>query len=80
MKKNFLLFFHPRSLVDWLTQKEAAKKNESGRALNDRCYDGNCPFFNYRIIDSSQDGPSLKYQEIVDTLISFSQNIESQSQ
>ena len=68
-----------RGLGDLLNQKEEAKRKNLGRRLDYRWYDGNCPFFNYRIIDSPLDGSSLNHQEIVDTLIYFSQNIESQS-
>ncbi len=67
-----------RGLGDLLNQKEEIKRKEQGRTFNYRWYEGNCPFFNYRIIDSPLDGSSLSHQEIIDTLLSFSQNIKSQ--
>ncbi|MFQ5721470.1 MAG: hypothetical protein ACE5GI_03170 [Candidatus Aminicenantales bacterium] len=66
-----------RGLGGLLNQKEEIKRKEQGRPFNYRWYEGNCPFFNYRIIDSPLDGTRLSHQEIVDTLLSFSQNIES---
>lgn len=65
-----------RGLGDLLNHREAKKREAIGRPLNFRWYDGNCPFFNYRIIDSPQDESSLSHQAIVETLISFSQNLE----
>ncbi len=64
-----------RGLGDLLNQKESIKREEIGRPLNLRWYDGNCPFFNYRIIDSPQDETSLSHQDIVDAILSFSENI-----
>lgn len=60
-------------LGDFLNQKEAKKREGMGRPLNLRWYDGNCPFFNYRIIDSPQDETRLSHQDIVDTILSFSE-------
>lgn len=64
-----------QGLGDLLNQKEAEKRKDIGRPLDFCWYDGNCPFFNYRIIDSPQDGSSLSHQEILEALTSFSQNI-----
>jgi len=36
-------------------------------------YDGNCPSFNYLIVDSPQDVNSLTHGEIVETILIFSQ-------
>jgi hypothetical protein len=44
-----------------------------------RWYDGNCPFFNYRIIDSPQDGTSLNPADIVDCLLTFSRGLPGES-
>ncbi|MGQ9470826.1 MAG: hypothetical protein ACUVR0_03930, partial [Candidatus Aminicenantales bacterium] len=38
--------------------------------------EGNCPFFNYRIIDSPQDGTSLCHEENVEILIDFGQDLQ----
>ncbi len=65
-----------RGLGDLLNEKETEKRTEAGRPLTFRWYDGNCPFFNFRIIDSPQDGTSLTHQDVVDAILSFSQNLE----
>lgn len=65
-----------RGLADLLNQKEEKKRNERGRSLDYNWYNGNCPFFNFRIIDSPQDGPSLSHTEIVDTIKDFSQSLK----
>lgn len=66
-----------RGLGDLLNQREAKKREEAGRPFNYRWYDGNSPFFNFRIIDSPQDDTSLSHQEIVDTVVAFSQNMRT---
>lgn len=63
-----------KGLGDLLNQNEAEKRAQLGRAFSFRWYDGNCPFFNFRIIDSPQDVTSLSQEEIVDTILSFSQH------
>lgn len=60
-----------KGLGDLLNQKEEEKRKNLNRPLNYRWYDGNCPFFNFRIIDSPQDGPALTFQEIVRLVIQF---------
>lgn len=65
-----------RGLGDLLNEKEIGKRNEEGRPLAFRWYDGNCPFFNFRIIDSPQDGTSLRHEEIVDVLLLFGQKMD----
>lgn len=62
-----------KGLGDLLNQKEDEKRAEEKRPLAFRWYDGNCPFFNFRIIDSPQDVTSLSHEEIIDILISFGQ-------
>ncbi len=64
-----------RGLGDLLNQKEDKRREETGRPPEFRWYDGNCPFFNYRIIDSPQDETSLSHREIVDTVLSFSEKM-----
>jgi hypothetical protein len=63
-----------KGLGDLLNQKEDEKRAKEKRPLAFRWYDGNCPFFNFRIIDSPQDVTSLSHEEIVETLLSFSQS------
>lgn len=65
-----------RGLGDLFNQKEARKREETGRSPDYDWYDGNCPFFNFRIIDSPQDGSSLSHTEIVETIKYFSQNLK----
>ena len=62
-----------RGLGDMLNEKETKKRKEEGRPLDFRWYEGDCPFFNYRIIDAPQDVTSLSHREIVDTLLIFGQ-------
>jgi hypothetical protein len=61
-----------KGLGDLLNQKEAEKRRAEGKDMVLRWYDGNCPFFNYRIIDSPQEGTVLAHQDVVDVLLSFS--------
>lgn len=65
-----------RGLGDLLNEREKEKREEIGRPLVYRWYGGNCPFFNFRIIDSPQDGSSLSHQEIVKTVMDFSRQLE----
>lgn len=67
-----------RGLGDLLNAKEDKKREAMGKPPEGRWYDGNCRFFNYRIIDSPQDGSSLDHQEIVETVFSFSENLKDQ--
>ncbi len=60
-----------KGLGDLLNQREQEKRKAAGRPFTFRWYDGGCPLFNYRIIDSPQDGPELSYQEIVNLLLQF---------
>lgn len=60
-----------RGLGTLLNQKEARKRKAMGRGPGLPWYEGNCPFFNYRIIDSPQDGTTLTHREILDAVLSF---------
>jgi len=64
-----------RGLGTLLNKKEEEKRTASQRPLIFRWYEGDCPFFDYRIIDSPQDGTSLSHQEVVETIIAFSQQL-----
>ncbi len=66
-----------KGLGDLLNEKEAEKRTKTGRPFTFRWYDGNCPFFNFRIIDSPQDGSKLSQEEIVNSILFFGQNKES---
>ncbi len=60
-----------RGLGSLLNDLEAAKRRAQGRPFPLRWYEGNCPFFNYRIIDSPQDGTLLTHDEVMDRLCQF---------
>lgn len=68
-----------RGLGHLLNEKEAEKRTKTGKPFTFRWYDGNCPFFNFRIIDSPLDGTKLSQEEIVNTLLSFGQNVDSKA-
>lgn len=65
---------HLKGLGNLLNQKEAEKRKREDRPFGQRWYDGNCPLFNFRIIDSPQDISSLSHREIVDTIREFSRS------
>lgn len=65
-----------RGLGTLLNEKEVAKRKAKGTPLAFRWYEGNCPFFNFRIIDSPQDGTALNHEEIVEAILFFSQHLE----
>jgi len=54
-----------------LNERENEKRKALGREFDMLWYDGNCPFFNFRIVDSPQDMTSLSHEEIMDTLLHF---------
>ncbi len=62
-----------KGLGDLLNEREQEKRNETERPLAFRWYAGDCPFFNFRIVDSPQDGTELTQEEIEDVLLFFSQ-------
>jgi hypothetical protein len=63
-----------KGLGERLNKKEADRRKQEDRPFTERWYEGNCPLFNFRIIDSPQDVSSLSHQEIVDTILEFSQS------
>jgi hypothetical protein len=63
-----------KGLGDILNEKESERRAQAGRPQTFRWYEGNCPFFNYRIIDSPRDGTSLSPNEIVELLSFYGQN------
>lgn len=64
-----------RGLGGLLNQKEAQRRGAEEKPLTHRWYEGNCPFFNYRIIDSPQDGTALNHKDVVNCLWAFSQSL-----
>ncbi len=65
---------HLKGLGSLLNQREEEKRAGVGTAFPFRWYEGNCPFFNYRIIDSPQDGTLLSHEEIVQILLDFGES------
>ncbi len=68
-----------KGLGNVLNQGESEKRAELQRAFPLPWYDGNCPFFNYRIIDSPQDETALDLEEIVELILSYSKNLKAVS-
>ena len=64
-----------RGLGGLLNQKEAQERAAEVQPLVHRWYEGNCPFFNYRIIDSPQDGTALSQRDVIDCLWAFSRSL-----
>jgi hypothetical protein len=63
-----------KGLGGLLNHKEAEQRKREDRPFSERWYEGNCPLFNFRIIDSPQDITSLSHKEIVDTVLKFSKS------
>lgn len=66
-----------RGLGHLLNHLEKEKREKLGRPAGERWYEGNCPFFDYRIIDSPQDGPALNQREILEAVFDFSRRIKA---
>ena len=63
-----------KGLGKMLNNREAEQRNQKNRPFDEKWYEGDCPLFNFRIIDSPQDTTSLSHQAIVDTVLAFSQS------
>ena len=59
-----------KGLGRMLNEKEQEKRAEQEWPMVS-WYEGNCPFFNYRIIDSPQDGTALSHDEIVEVIKAY---------
>ena len=64
-----------RGLGALLNQKEEEKRAAAGGRPTQRWYEGNCPFFDYRIIDSPQDGTALNYEDVIACLKAFGRSL-----
>jgi hypothetical protein len=62
---------HLRGLGPALNEREAKKRAAAGRPFPFSWYEGDCPFFDYRIIDSPQDGTALSPDEVLDAVLAF---------
>lgn len=75
--KRYILAVDPeagvnlKGLGDLLNEKEKTKREKSPKSSSYCWYEGNCPFFNYRIIVSPQDETLLTHEEIVGELLLF---------
>jgi len=65
-----------KGLGTMLNDLEADKRKAAGRPFPLRWYEGNCPFFNYRIIVSPQDGTLLSHGDVLDSLARFSRLVD----
>ena len=59
-----------KGLGDILNRREAEKRRETGRPFA-AWYDGNCPLFDFRIVDSPQDPTALDFDEVLALLLEF---------
>jgi len=60
-----------RGLGPVLNAREEAKREAAGRPFDYPWYEGDCPFFDYRIIDSPQDGTVLAPDDVLDAVLAF---------
>ncbi len=60
-----------RGLGGLLNRREERERQKAGLDFPHPWYEGNCPFFNYRIIDSPQDGTVLGPEAVLDCLMIF---------
>lgn len=78
---RYILGVDPRKGVNlkglgaFLNEREEEKRKALGKEFTQRWYEGNCPFFNFRIVDSPQDVTSLSHEEILDTLQHFGRKL-----
>jgi hypothetical protein len=61
-----------KGLGGLVNEKEREKRIILARPMT-LWYEGNCPFFNYRIIDSPQDGTALSRDEILEIIRAYGQ-------
>lgn len=60
-----------RGLGTQLNELERGKRAAAGKPEGLAWYEGNCPFFNFRIIDSPQDGTALRREEVIAAVREF---------
>ncbi|MGC8745523.1 MAG: hypothetical protein ACP5SQ_02750 [Candidatus Saccharicenans sp.] len=83
--KRFILGVDPEAGVKLkglgarLNEREQQKRENLGKPSQERWYEGNCPFFDYRIIDSPQDGTVLTLEEVTETIFEFSRQLKRQA-
>ena len=62
---------HLRGLGTILNARETSRRAELGRPAGPPWYEGDCPFFGHRIVDSPQDGSDLTAPEVLAALLEF---------
>jgi hypothetical protein len=62
---------HLRGLGTLLNARESARRAALGRAAGPPWYEGDNPFFNYRIVDSPQDGSDLAGADVLAAVFEF---------
>jgi hypothetical protein len=62
---------HLRGLGTILNARETSRRAELGRPAGPSWYEGDCPFFGHRIVDSPQDGSDLTAPEVLAALLEF---------
>ncbi len=62
---------HLRGLGTLLNAREAGHRAAPGRPAGPPWYEGDCPFFNHRIVDSPQDGSDLSGGEVLAAVLEF---------
>jgi len=60
-----------KGLGAMLNEREAEKRRAQGRPESSRWYEGNCPLFDHRIIDSPRDGPALTSEDVFEAVLAF---------
>jgi hypothetical protein len=64
-----------KGLGTLLNRREKEKRESVGQSFVNPWYEGNCPFFNYRIVDSPRDGTTLEYRDVLSCLTEFSRSL-----
>jgi hypothetical protein len=64
-----------RGLGGLLNEREKKKRAAAGLPVTYPWYEGNCPFFDYRIIDSPRDGTALESKDVIACLMEFSRTL-----
>jgi hypothetical protein len=62
---------HLRGLGAILNSRETRRREEQGHPDGSPWYEGDCPFFGHRIVDSPQDGSDLAAPEVLAALLEF---------
>jgi hypothetical protein len=62
---------HLRGLGTLLNAREAGHRAAPDRPSGPPWYEGDCPFFNHRIVDSPQDGSDLSAGEVLAAVLEF---------